>query len=124
MGMQRSIELDGSEIKICESTVPMSLASVISRMTPTHSQWRNFRVTLDNLRVWEWRPKYEEPGVLDGASWRFIVTYADRQIESGGVNCYPSHGGTPDPSASGSTAFEILCDAVSELTDGFAITEP
>jgi len=37
-----------------------------SRVTPTAAQWREFRQTLDELNVWQWRAEYPSGGTVDG----------------------------------------------------------
>jgi hypothetical protein len=59
-------------------------------ITPTEAQWHEFRQTLDELQVWQWRAEYENPGALDGTGWSLDIAYADRGIKTSGSNSYPS----------------------------------
>jgi hypothetical protein len=65
-------------------------------VTPTATAWREFRQTLDDLRVWTWRAEYPNPGILDGGQWSLEVAYADRTLTTHGDNSYPGARGTPN----------------------------
>ena len=56
---------------------------------PTSQQWKEFRAALDENQVWQWQKSYYA-AVLDGTGWEFKIQYADRQLETGGVNAYPA----------------------------------
>ncbi len=97
----------------------MAVASV----RPTDAQWLAFREALNDLGVWKWKSNYKNPGVMDGAGWHFVVAYCNGRVESGGDNNYPESNGLPNNSPVPSAAFEALCRAASELTNGFNVME-
>jgi len=86
-----------------------------TRTTPTPDQWRQFRETLDSLRVWQWRSKYPNPGVADGLRWDVDLTYADRSLHVEGDSNFPDDEGKPVNSAQPTSAFQRLREAVQKL---------
>jgi len=65
-------------------------------ITPTEAQWREFRQTLDDLRIWQWRTDYPSNGVVDGTQWSLDIAYADHTLHTHGDNNYPDHTGKPN----------------------------
>ncbi len=63
-------------------------------INPTEDQWLTFWTAINKINIWEWETRYEDPGVMDGTSWRVCIQYGNRSIESSGSNKYP--GGTDD----------------------------
>ena len=45
-------------------------------LTPAAAQWRDFRQTLDDLKVWQWRADYPRQGTVDGTQWMLDIAYA------------------------------------------------
>jgi len=74
-------------------------------ITPTSAQWREFRQTLDELVVWQWRPDYTNASSADGTQWRLSLDYPDRGLRSQGSNDFPKH-------------FDRYLAAVRKLLDG------
>jgi hypothetical protein len=56
---------------------------------PSASQWRQFWKEMDDIRVWQWRPEYDLPGVADGTFWSIDMAFAGRRARSRGHNNYP-----------------------------------
>jgi hypothetical protein len=98
------------------STVPRE------RLHPTEDQWAWFRRRLDEINVWCWLERYENPGICDGTGWSFSIEYPDRKIESSGDNNYPAEDGGPIYQADGRAGreelkhFDRLLKAIRELT--------
>jgi hypothetical protein len=84
---------------------------------PTKEQWQAFRKALDELNVWGWQAHYPNPGVCDGTGWSAKIVYPDKQIKSGGSNCFPDHKGAPLSimARSNDVTFEKFCQAVAVL---------
>ena len=57
------------------------------------SDWENFRTVLDEINVWDWQERYENPDILDGTSWGLEAVYPDRSIVSSGSNSTPGNFG-------------------------------
>lgn len=89
-----------------------------ANVTPTEMQWREFRQTLDRLKVWKWRAKYEDVRVRDGTQWSLEITCEDRAIKSHGNNSYPESRNGPDGMRYRSKAFQSYLDAVQKLIGG------
>ena len=56
---------------------------------PTDEAWTSFLTALDSLRVWEWRERYDHPGMCDGTSWKVDIVWDNRHIGSSGSNSFP-----------------------------------
>lgn len=87
-------------------------------ITPSEAQWREFRLALDGLKVWQWRAEYPNDSTRDGTQWSLDITYADRAIKSHGSNCYPEASGKPNGKPEPTKAFQSYLDAVQKLIGG------
>jgi hypothetical protein len=128
-GASFSVELDGVESITYRRTKrrekdPWEIGSSeewetkSEQIRPTPAPWAAFRTALDRLNVWSWQADYPNPGVCDGTSWSVEITYPDREIVSGGSNCFPGVSGkafaiTDRPK---DNTFATFCRAVSVLT--------
>ncbi len=86
-----------------------------SLIRPTLEQWREFRQTLDRLRVWKWRPDYPNAGVMDGTQWSLEIAFEDRAIQTRGSNNYPACGGQPADQLEPTGCFKEYLDAIKKL---------
>jgi hypothetical protein len=82
---------------------------------PGEAQWREFRQTLDALKVWQWRAQYQSEGVADGTQWSLDIAYTDRALKSEGSNNYPDAAGRPSGNPQPSDAFNRYLAAVGKL---------
>ena len=57
---------------------------------PDAEAWGRFRAAIDDLNVWGWETRYEDPRILDGSYWRLLVNWAGRTIDASGANAYPA----------------------------------
>jgi hypothetical protein len=87
-------------------------------ITPTQAQWREFRETLDDLGIWQWRTEYPTNGVVDGTQWSLDVAYADHALHTHGDNNYPDHTGKPNGKPESTKAFNKYLIAVQKLLGG------
>ncbi len=67
-----------------------------STLTPSIAQWREFRQSLDGLKIWQWRADYRNEHVYDGTQWSLDIACGDRAIKSRGNNSYPDANGRPN----------------------------
>lgn len=88
------------------------------KITPTPPQWLEFRQTLDDLKVWQWRNEYPTDGTHDGTQWSLEIAYADRTLRSKGDNNYPDAAGKPNRSSETTKAFKRYLAAVQKLIGG------
>lgn len=51
--------------------------------------WQQLSNTLDSFGVWQWNPAYSREGITDGTSWRLVIRWGPRHVESRGANAYP-----------------------------------
>jgi len=89
-------------------------------VAPTVASWREFRRTLDDLQVWQWRAAYPTHGTADGTQWSLDVAYADHTIKTHGDNSYPDSAGQPNGRPEPTEAFRRYLEAVKKLTGGKA----
>src|SRR4051812_47080032 len=84
-------------------------------ITPTAAQWREFRQTLDDLKVWQWRAEYPNHGTLDGTQWALDIAYADRALHTQGDNNYPDESGKPNGDSNSTKVFNRYLAALQRL---------
>lgn len=89
-----------------------------TRITPTDEQWRSFRKTLDELKVWGWQKEYAGYGVLDGTGWSLHLLYSDHLLDSKGDNNYPDAHGKPNKEPKPTKTFQLFCAAIQQLLGG------
>ena len=82
-------------------------------ITPTESQWKAFRSSLDEIGVWNWKTTYVNPNVCDGTRWHVVLKYDAKSISTAGANVFP---GGKEPNQS--PPFQKLMVAVSKLLYG------
>jgi hypothetical protein len=87
-------------------------------ISPSATQWREFRQALDDLKVWGWQPKYPNVKVDDGTQWSLDIACADHAIKTDGDNSYPDANGKPHGKPRPTAAFNRYLDAVKKLTGG------
>src|SRR5947209_874401 len=81
-------------------------------ITATPAQWREFRQSLDELKVWQWRADYPTHGVVDGTQWALDIDYSDHTLHARGSNNYPDDTGKPNGSPEQTKAFRRYLAAV------------
>jgi hypothetical protein len=88
------------------------------KVTPTAAEWRDFRQTLEDLKVWQWRADYPSQGVVDGTQWMLDIAYADRSLTAHGSNNYPGAGGAPNGRPDTTEVFNRYLAAIRKLIGG------
>jgi hypothetical protein len=89
-----------------------------ARITPTAAEWREFRQTLDALKVWQWRADYPSQGTLDGTQWSLDIAYADHTVKCRGNNSYPDANGKPNGRPDRTPTFDRYLAAIKKLIGG------
>ena len=52
---------------------------------PSVEKWRAFRSSLDQLKVWSWKPEYlDSAAPTDGYSWQVELSFPDHKLVSHG----------------------------------------
>jgi hypothetical protein len=87
-------------------------------VTPTAAQWREFRQTLDELNVWQWRAEYPSGGTADGTQWSLELAWDGHALKAHGDNSYPDPGGKPNGKPQPTKAFVRYLAAVKKLIGG------
>jgi hypothetical protein len=101
-GASYRVELVGGGISYFDN-----LSGRTRRISVPAERWAAFRRRLDSAKVWSWRAKYIDLGIVDGTVWRLEVAYGDRKVVSEGFNAYPPK-----------KQFEEFRAAVQDLTGG------
>lgn len=73
----------------------------------TEDEWLLFRDRLNELEIWKWKRRYDNPGVYDGTNWKLKLVYFNQTIESFGSNAFPDQ-----------SRFDSFLKAVSDLVGG------
>jgi len=89
-----------------------------SKCSPSPEAWSAFWRDLDTIGVWEWRERYENNNVLDGADWELDVRHGADAVKSMGTNAYPPSGGN-DPTPQ----FHELIRALGKLIGDIGFAE-
>jgi hypothetical protein len=90
----------------------------VTIIRPTTAQWGEFRLALDELRVWQWRSEYPNTGTRDGTQWALDIAYGDRALKTMGDNNYPTAAGKPNRKPQMTEAFGRYLAAVEKLLGG------
>jgi hypothetical protein len=117
LGSSYSVELkDGTLIYTASDRGQANIRH--TTITPTDAAWREFRKTLDELKVWQWRSDYPRGGVVDGTQWLVEIAYSDRSLKSRGDNNYPDAAGKPTGRPEVTPIFNRYLEAVKKLIGG------
>lgn len=92
----------------------------VVELQPTDEDWSEFLETLDDIDVWSWKKRYENPGVCDGTSWSFRIAVDDRKLETSGNNAYPglSHTEAFERNEPSHAPFDAFTEALQTLVGG------
>ena len=93
LGTTYSVELRGDTLVYSVADGPKKASP--KEVTPTTKQWNQFRRSLDEIKVWQWRTNYPNPGAYDGTQWSVDIRYPDRALKAEGDNNYPDRAGKP-----------------------------
>ena len=117
LGSSYSVELKGGSLTYTASGRGQTNVRHMT-ITPTDAAWREFRQTLDELKVWQWQNDYPRGGVVDGTQWSFEIAYSDRALKSQGDNNYPDAAGKPTGKPEFTPVFNRYLDAIKRLIGG------
>ena len=105
-----SLKLEAGELQYARD-----IGCEMQFISASDEQWAAFRQELDSIGIWQWKSKYDNPGVCDGTGWEINIAYADKMIRSSGINAYPDRNGA---CIDGGGTFIRFCKAVQSLTGG------
>ena len=84
-------------------------------ITPTAEQWTRFWAKMDEVGVWCWQKRYDNPPVMDGAVWNLKMEHGTNKVRCSGSNAYPGDKGANVPSISPTQMFLKYQEAVEAL---------
>src|SRR4051812_16176364 len=117
LGSSYSVELKGETLAYTASDRGQTNVRHTT-ITPPDAAWREFRKTLDELKVWQWQNDYPRGGVVDGTQWLFEIAYSDRTLKSRGDNNYPDAAGKPTGKPEFTPVFNRYLEAIKKLIGG------
>lgn len=85
-----SLELVEGTLTYCVSKMG-GLVFPPERFQPTEDQWQDFRRSLDELQVWQWKDEYRSNHITDGAEWSLQIDYGDRAVNTQGCDSFPEN---------------------------------
>ena len=88
MGTSYRVEKDGDDFvyKIYSMGYTLEKETLIC---PSQEQWLAFWKKMDEIGVWGWKKRYDNPDIMDGTSWSVDIEYGDKRCNSSGSNSYP-----------------------------------
>lgn len=89
------------------------------QIMPSTEQWREFRTTLDAIRVWTWRETYNsaDPDLTQRTTWFLNIEYSDKSVKTSGNNSFPDIDGKAK-SGEPTAYFLRYSKAVEKLVEG------
>lgn len=60
-----------------------------TRIAVSRAQWRAFCTEIEDIGVWRWQPRYEDPSVMDGTQWSARMQFGTQALDTSGYNAYP-----------------------------------
>jgi hypothetical protein len=82
----------------------------VASVVPTTQEWEAFWATIDQIGVWQWQSRYDNPDILDGIQWTLELMNGCRRVKCFGSNSYP--GGSDIEHAQ---PFQQLLEAIGAL---------
>jgi hypothetical protein len=94
-GQSYEVLYDGRELRYYSAPNMFSLKStkpVIIKDNP--KAWQAFFSAMDNIGVWAWKDRYEDPKIADGTVWSIVLVYNTQQrraLVNSGSNAQPDN---------------------------------
>ena len=84
-------------------------------INPSDQQWQRFWKQMDEVNVWSWQKRYDNPDVMDGMVWHVKMGLGTNRVETYGSNAYPGNTETNRSDINPSKLFMQYQAAVEEL---------
>lgn len=110
------LELDGSDLVYRHRDYRGTSGDEAVRVTPSKEQWETFWQSLEDLDVWKWAKRYDNPLVLDGTQWSVHIEHGQRKVNAFGSNAYPGMDAACEEEKT--DVFRRFCESVSLLLGG------
>jgi hypothetical protein len=120
LGSTYSVELRDGALRYTEKRQTLVGYGEISSATvvPTSQQWEEFRKSLDQLNIWQWRADYPSHGTQDGTQWSLEIAYVDHHLKTHGDNNYPDASGKPNGEPHSTKTFDLYLAALKKVIGG------
>jgi hypothetical protein len=89
------------------------------RCAPNVEHWLEFWHEVEAIGVWDWKPNYTDPCVLDGSGWELKMIWNQRSLAARGDNGYPGGDGPEYSEASSFARFLAALKRLSGVKDAF-----
>jgi len=119
MPARHCVRLDGDKVQY-GLAIGDTMMELKAEAVPSERKWSNFRKRLDAIGVWQWRPYYDNPYVLDGVQWSLELDYGSRKVQTDGSNWYP--GSKDETDMNVTPEFKAFLHALSLLLGGVHIS--
>jgi hypothetical protein len=88
-GPSYSVEIQGENLlyKIYGSSY---ILEKTESMKPSPMQLDKFWEDCDEINIWQWKTRYEDPDIIDGYSWKVDIKRGGKSIHSSGSNKTPA----------------------------------
>ena len=119
LGSTYAVELRDGALHYTEKRATNGRYGVTSSaaVTPTPQQWQEFRQTIDQLSIWQWRADYPSR-VADGTQWSLEIACAGHVLKTQGNNNYPDASGNPNGNPDATKTFNRYLAAIRKLIGG------
>ena len=84
-GHERLI-LEGNKI----SVIRWEYQQTVVIHNPSAEEWMEFSQSLEQLKVWDWKQRYDSH-IVDGTQWDLLIRTDSSEIDSGGSNKFPTN---------------------------------
>ena len=81
-GPSYSLEIDENGCLIYKTLGKEYRVRKIKQICPDTKRWNDFLAACDQINIWGWSNRYENPEVLDGYSWKVEIAYSENSVAS------------------------------------------
>ena len=88
-GPSYSLEIDENGCLIYQTMGKEYKVRKTKKICPDTKRWNDFFSACDQINIWGWSERYENPEVLDGYSWKVEIAYSENSVATSGANKKP-----------------------------------
>jgi hypothetical protein len=88
-GPSYAVEIDATGCLIYKTMGKEYKIRKTKNVSPDSKRWNDFWAVCDQINIWGWNERYEDPETSDGYSWKVEIAYSDKAVVSSGSNEKP-----------------------------------
>ena len=88
-GPSYSLEIDENGCLIYQIMGKEYKLKKTKKISVDTNRWNDFWAVCDQINIWGWNERYEDPETLDGYSWKVEIAYSENSVTSSGSNEKP-----------------------------------